>query len=90
MVPRKIHSTFDRVDTVLEGTDKSFEPIRRSVFKRFPGFFTLVVTFGVGATFFGIERILATTPLFNEHPWYTFGIGVIILVLTGRLYAKLG
>jgi cation transport ATPase len=89
MIPR-INDTIEQVDAVVETTNKAIAPIRQSVFKRFPGFFTLLVTFGVAATFFAIERILATTPIFNEHPWYTLMLGILILVVTGKLYAKLG
>ncbi len=79
-----------RVDMVIEHTEKSIEPLRQSVFKRFPTLFTLLATFGIGATFFAIERILALSPLFNNHPWYTLLLGIFVLILTGKLYSKLG
>lgn len=89
-MPPQFNSAIRNVDSVMKQTDKTIDPLRRSIFRRFPTFFTLVVTFGIGATFFGIERILAMTPLFNEHPWYTMIAGVITLAITGKLYAKLG
>ncbi len=83
--------------TPLEQADRAFdtvgtaiEPVRRSLFKRFPIIATLAVTFGVGATFFGIERVFATIPLFNDHPWFTLTLGILTLLITGKLYAKLG
>ena len=77
------------MDDVVSTTDKTFEPIRQSVFRRFPTTFTLLVTFGVAATFFGIERIIAEMSWLNERPYVIFGIGILILILTGRLYKKL-
>lgn len=85
-MPPFLNSTLKQV----EETTKTIDPLRRSIFRRFPMFFTVLVTFGVGATFFGIERILAMTPLFNNHPWLTFVLGLTILTVTGKLYAKLG
>lgn len=79
-----------QVDRVLIGTDKTIAPLRQSIFRRFPMLFTILVTFGVGATFFGIERVFALTPVFNEHPWLTLGLGLFVLMITGKLYAKLG
>jgi hypothetical protein len=86
----KPFSPIEGVDTVIAQTEKRIEPLRRSVFRRFPMIFTLLVTFGVGATFFAIERILALIPLFNNHPWYTLGLGLGVLLVTGKAYAKLG
>ncbi len=78
------------IEQPLMEADKVIEPVRTSLFKRFPTLFTLVVTFGVGATFFGIERVFATIPLFNDHPWFTLVLGLVLLGVTGKLYAKLG
>jgi uncharacterized integral membrane protein len=77
-------------EKVVITTDQAFEPIRRSVFKRFPIVFTLLGTFGVGATFYGIERILASIVWLNERPWVILGIGLSVLALIGSLYKKLG
>jgi hypothetical protein len=77
-------------DTPFSVANKVIEPVRKTLFKRFPTLFTIIVTFGVGATFFGIERVFATIPLFNDHPWFTLMCGLIVLVITGKLYAKLG
>jgi hypothetical protein len=78
------------IEQPLMEADKVIAPVRTSLFKRFPTLFTLIVTFGVGATFFGIERVFATIPLFNEHPWFTLTLGLVLLGVTGKLYAKLG
>lgn len=85
----QIETTVKSVDSLLKNTTKTIEPLRDSLFRRFPMFFTLLVTFGITATFFGIERILAMTPFFNEHPWYTLVVGISTLAITGKLYAKL-
>lgn len=91
---KNVESIFDEVDAAVgeltDETDRFVEPYRRSVFKRFPVIFMLLVTFGVAATFFGFERIIAETAWLNGRPWLILGVGLITLVLTGRLYKKLG
>jgi hypothetical protein len=77
------------VEELTRETDKLVEPYRRSVFRRFPTLFMILVTFGVAATFFGFERIIAETSWLGERPWYILGVGLLTLVLTGRLYKKL-
>lgn len=69
--------------------DKVVLPVRETVLKRYPILFALVVTIGVAATILGLEQILLTIPLFIEHPWILFLLGVGILAITGTLYKKL-
>jgi hypothetical protein len=78
------------VEELTRETDKLVRPYRRSVFRRFPTLFMILVTFGVAATFFGFERIIAETNWLGERPWYILGVGLLTLLLTGRLYKKLG
>ncbi len=85
-----IDTTARTVEALARETEKSIEPFRKTVFKRFPILFTLLVTFGVAATFFGFERFFQIVPLFNDHPISTLVIGLTVLVVTGKLYAKLG
>lgn len=80
----------ETVEGVVTRTEKTFDPIRQSVFRRFPITFTLLVTFGVAATFFGTERIIAEIAWINERPYAIFLIGITLLAVTGRLYKKLG
>jgi hypothetical protein len=65
------------------------EPVRESIFKRYPTLFTLLVAFGGIATFLGLEQIILSYSIFSNHPWLLFFIGATILVFTGQLYKKL-
>jgi hypothetical protein len=89
-MPPEIHKATSMIHDVVEETHRSISPIRRTIFRRFPMLFTLLVTFGVAATFFALERIFAVTPIFNNHPWFTLSCGLFVLLVTGKLYAKLG
>lgn len=70
--------------------DQVISPVRQTILKRYPVVSVMLVTFGVGATFFGLERIITETAYLNDRPWLIFGLGIAILTLTGKLYKKLG
>ncbi len=63
---------------------------RNRVFARFPLIFLLLGTFGVVATYYGLQHILEKIPLLANDPYIALGAGVVILLLTGTLYKKLG
>jgi hypothetical protein len=63
---------------------------RNSVFKRLPIVFTLLVTFGLAATFYGFQHIITGIPVLANNPYITLVIGLLVLLLTGTLYKKLG
>ena len=81
---------YREVECVVVGTERVFEPIRQSFFRRFPIVATLLVAFGISATFFGIERIIMEIAWLNERPFLIFVLGVSALILSGKLYQKLG
>jgi hypothetical protein len=84
----------DEVEQVVEEAgqqvEKTVAPIRQSLSKRFPTLFILLVTFGVTATLTGMEQILIQIPFLYEHPISIVAFGIVLLVLTGRLYKKFG
>ena len=94
MKKNPVEQVLDTVENVFDSAereiDQVFQPVRESVFKRFPIIFILLVTFGVSATFFGFERMLMEISFVYERPILMLFIGVLTLVLTGTLYKKLG
>lgn len=90
-------SPIDTVVTTVEeqmtDLERRFEemaqPMRRSVFYRFPILFTLLVTFGFTTTIVGFELVLARWLYVYERPWLVLLLGLSILVATGTLYKKL-
>ncbi|MCF7815824.1 MAG: hypothetical protein K9M10_03615 [Candidatus Pacebacteria bacterium] len=87
---RNIGRVSKGVEDTVDAMDQAIIPVRRSIFKRFPVTFTLLVTFGVSATFFGIERIIMDISWLNDRPVVILILGLMILILTGSLYKKLG
>lgn len=91
---REINDFVDQVDrtlsSTLKSTDDVIEPIRQSAFRRFPTIFLLLTTFGVATTFYAFERLVGKWEYLYERPWLILIIGLSALVLTGKLYKKLG
>lgn len=78
------------VSAAMTEADRYIAPVRRSAFKRFPTLFLLAVTFGVSATIYGFERLIAMVPYLYDRPLSILLVGVFVLVVTGQLYKKLG
>jgi hypothetical protein len=80
----------ERTIAITKTVDGYVMPVRNTIFKRYPVFFTLLVTFGISATFLGIEQVLLQYELLREQPVLILLAGVAVLVFTGRLYKTLG
>ena len=82
------------VEDVLKETvgeiDSLVKKPREVVFRRYPFLFTLLVTFGVAAVFFGFEKILSNSFYLSDKPWLILVIGVLVLAFSGQLYKRLG
>ncbi len=75
---------------VVDQTGRVIDPVRNSLFKRFPVSLTFLVTFGATATFYGTERLISEIDWLNERPFLILLSGVAALAFTGKLYQKLG
>lgn len=71
-----------RIDAVVE-------PGRSGFARRYPTVFSMLVTFGVAATFLGFEQLLLAFDILERYPLLIFMLGIGILALTGTLYKKM-
>lgn len=92
--PNSLWERIDGVDAAITQLEQRLEaqlqPVRRGLSRRFPTLFLFAITFGVTATFFGIEQLLLQFTVLREYPWLILGLGLSLLVITGTLYRKLG
>ena len=92
-VEKTTDAFLDEAENVVSATGQKIEkmaaPIRENVLMRFPILFMLTVTFGVTATFTGVEQILLKYQVLSNNPWLILFLGIGMLVLTGTLYKKL-
>ena len=83
----KIEATMEQLTSTA---DSLVDPYRKSVAKRYPILFLLLVTFGVTATFLGLEWLIGEIAYLQDHPLLLLLLGIGTLVITGTLYKKLG
>jgi hypothetical protein len=76
----------DNHSDTLEGLTQK----RDSAFKRYPLAFTLLGTFGLVSTLYGVQHLFNKVPFLVNNPVLALLVGVAILFLTGTLYKKLG
>jgi hypothetical protein len=75
----------------LHATDtieRQVYPIRKSLIKRFPIVFILMVTIGFVLTSFGTEMFLERSAFFSNNPLVAGMLGIMLLVITGAAYKK--
>lgn len=87
---REIDAATSRVGKVVNATGQFVHPMRDDLFRRFPIIAPLLIAFGVAATFFGIERLIMDVAWLNDRPFLIFLLGVTTLIISGKLYQKLG
>ncbi len=78
------------IEDAVTTTTQVIDPVRQSLFKRFPILLTLLITFGVSATFLGAERLIGEIAWLHDRPFVIFLLGLSTLLFTGKLYQKLG
>lgn len=82
-----------RVEKLMHGIPESVHEVfrrhRRSAFEKHPFFFSTLGLLGVVATWQGFSDIIERIEYFNNHPGALLVIGLIILLLTGRLYRQM-
>ena len=59
------------------------------VFMRYPLLFAFLVVFSIAAILDGFQRFTDNIPLFRQHPIILMLLGVLALLLTGKLYESL-
>lgn len=73
------------VREINDTADKFAKPVRR----RYRLLFTLLVVFGVSAILDGFRFFNEEVPLFRDYPIILIAIGILLLLLTGKLYKSL-
>lgn len=74
---------------VPESVHEVFKRHRRTAFERHPFLFSTLGLFGLVATWQGFDDIVSRIQFFDAYPSVLLGVGLIILLFTGRLYRHL-
>lgn len=87
--PRNQLDLLRHVERLTEQVNSMLGQMSKSVFKRYPLTFAILILFGVIAVSEGAKGILMSLGLLDNNPLYLLFIGLIILTFTGTLYKKL-
>ena len=77
------------VEILTEEVNQMLGQMGKSVFRRYPLTFAILILFGVIAVSEGVKGILKSMGILDSNPWYLFLIGLVLLTFTGSLYKKL-
>ena len=72
-------------EKVKELHDNSGER-NKSILKKYPIAFSLLITFGVVSVLHGFELVVGQIDFLRNNPWLLIFLGLIILTLTGSVY----
>lgn len=96
-VDEQSHAYFDQLESrvwkfmhdIPESVHEVFKRHRRTAFERHPFLFSTLGLFGLVATWQGFDDIVERIDYFDAYPSVLLGIGLLILLFTGRLYRHL-
>jgi hypothetical protein len=83
------HRIGDIFHNIPESVHDAFARHRRTAFEQHPFFFSTLGLLGLVATWQGFADVLERINFFDLYPGSLLIIGLIILLLTGRLYRQL-
>jgi hypothetical protein len=77
------------IENLSNKVNKLMAPRAKTVFRRYPIAFGLLILLGVIILHEGLKGVIKNLGLLDINPWYLIIIGLIILVTTGTVYKKL-
>ncbi len=76
------------IEEVVKSLDKIAGKHARPFLRRYPLFFAILITFGVACVLDGFIFFLEKIQFFRQNPSILILIGILILLLNGKLYKK--
>ena len=84
--------TIAEIESLATTAEEKFQqrltPVRKSLIKRFPVIFLLLVTAGFAFVSFGIEEFLHSQAFLTKNPLLVFSVGLLLLIISGSAYKR--
>lgn len=77
------------IEDLSNKINKLMAPRAKTVFRRYPIAFGLLILLGFTALNEGLKGLIRGIGLLEISPWYLIAIGLVILIITGTVYKKL-
>ena len=78
-----------QVEDVVKEVHNVAGKYTQPVLKRYPLLFAFLVVFSIASIIDGFRLLTDSIPLFEKHPTILISIGILSLLLTGKLYQAL-
>lgn len=78
-----------QVESLVKEVHNTAGKYTQPVLRRYPLLFAFLIVFSAAAILDGFRLYTDEIPLFKEHPTVLIGVGVLALLLTGKLYKSL-
>jgi hypothetical protein len=75
-----------QAEKIIKGVHDSAGKYTQPVLKRYPLVFAFLVIFSVSAIMKGFGDLITQVAFFKQHPAILMVIGIVVLLLTGKLY----
>lgn len=89
-IKRIVDTAETTVKNLERSADKVAAPVRSTLLNRFPVVAVLVIAFGITATTTAAELLYKKIDLFVNHPGVLLVLGLVALLIMGKLHQKLG
>ena len=89
MGPQMQKDPIQEIEEVVKDVHERAGKYTRPVFVRYPLVFAFLIVFSIAAILHGFDLLTDEIPVFRDHPILLILIGILALLLTGKLYESL-
>jgi hypothetical protein len=73
-------------EKIIKGVHDSAGKYTQPVLRRYPLLFAFLIIFSISAIMHSFNDLISRVGFFNRHPATLMALGIVALLLTGRLY----
>lgn len=87
--PHMEKDPIQQIEEIIKEVHNTAGRYTEPVFKRYPLLFSFLIVFSIAAIIDGFRLLTEDIAIFHEHPTFLIAIGILSLLLTGKLYKSL-
>ena len=76
----------ENIEKVIKDLDNLQQHKNKNILAKYPVTFSIATIFGIAAILHGAQNVFDNISFFNNHPFVTILLGVIIMIATGSTY----
>lgn len=75
-----------KIEEIVKNLNDEAGKYTEPVLHRYPLIFVFMIIFSVSAIMHGFNELITEVKFFEEHPVYLMALGILVLLLAGKLY----